>query len=73
MLTVWECALRGPGRYSVSELLMHCEAFVQNPEFVETSLQYIPPPVRQVGSQCPLRGGRRHTASLIDGNTKSTP
>ena len=28
VLTVWECALKGPDRFSISELLIRCEGFV---------------------------------------------
>lgn len=31
VLTVWECALRGPGRWSMEDLLQRCEEFVRSP------------------------------------------
>ena len=30
VLVVWECALRGPGRWPVQELLHYCKEFVNN-------------------------------------------
>ena len=32
VLTVWECALRGPGRYSLDHVLQRCENFVLDAE-----------------------------------------
>ena len=31
VLTVWECALKGPGRYSLDDVLRRCEDFVLCP------------------------------------------
>ncbi len=30
VLTVWECALRGPGRYPLEHVLERCEDFVRD-------------------------------------------
>lgn len=28
VFTIWECALKGPGRYPLNEILQRCEAFI---------------------------------------------
>lgn len=47
VLTVWECALRGPGRWAVDEVLEVCEAFAvggTHGELVIRGAQKAPPP-----------------------------
>ena len=49
VLTVWECALRGPGRWPVEEVLERCEAFAVSATHGEMTIR---------GSQEPRsRGG----------------
>ena len=39
VLTVWECALRGPARCRIDDLLIRCEDFVLNPAHDEMTIR----------------------------------
>lgn len=50
VLTVWECALKGPERRPVDDVLECCEAFVLNPACDEATICGMP------ASNCPPTG-----------------
>lgn len=48
VLTVWECALKGPERYPFDDVLNHCEDFVRNPSHDEMTIQGTSPSNHQL-------------------------
>ena len=42
VLTIWECALKGPNKYSLEDVLRHCENFVLNTVHDEMEILGLP-------------------------------